>query len=411
MMEPIQPRPTRSTIDQRSDQEILTDLQTFKPVDGSERNIWAFWDTGLANCKPWCQRNIISWVRRHQDWTVRVVDMVEGSANHWSRYISEPALFLPRSLLQPPSPGTTASNTHLGAHMGDLMRLPLLYLHGGVWLDVGFMLFRGLDDLCWNKLADPQDDQEMMGFKMTISDEIAMFFNGLIAARKGCLGVKYWHDIYLACWEDGAPGTAGMSRHPLLRHLPRYEVPNSNGGPPEFEYGPYFDYISHMFCVERLRHIRDPVLSWDGPAYFAKHVLLYECITEVYWAQHLTQWSGRRQFELLSRPRDGAAHNEAYKEAEDFVEGILAMSSTMKFSHGLLSKQREYLARIWDEPGNADADRAPGTWAAHLRWASVYFDQTRHLEPLLFPVRADALLTGGLLEAHGEPHLHWEAEH
>ncbi|POR39589.1 Uncharacterized protein TPAR_00238 [Tolypocladium paradoxum] len=392
--------------DKRSDEEILADLQTFKPVDpSSEKNIWAFWDRGLAACKPWCQRNIIGWARRHDpSWTVRVLDMVEGSPNHYSRYMSDTIKFFPEAFLR-----KTMKGPHVAPHAADLVRLPLLYLYGGVWIDVGFMLFRGLDDMCWNKLGDPQNPLELAGFKMTISDEVGMFWNGLIAARKGCVAVKYWHDIFVKVWE-GTERTTGMSNHALLRHLPRYEVPSSTGEPPAFEYANFVDYLAQMFCLERLRHTRDPSLAWDGPAFFAERVLLYECVSEAYWAQALTHWDGRRQFDMLSRQREGGggADDQAWKEAEAFVSGILATSSTMKLSHGLVTDQREYLARIWDEPANADADRAPGTFAAHLRWASVHFEQSKELEPLWLRVREDALLTGGLLEVQGETHPHWE---
>ena len=389
-----------------SDDQIVADLHNFKPVDpNSERNIWAFWDRGLAACKPWCQRNIVGWVRRHgRLWTVRVLDMVDGSPNHYSRYIPNTSAFFPDAFLK-----QTMLGTHVAPHAADLLRLPLLHLYGGVWLDVGFMLFRNMDDLCWEKLEDPGNPLEIAGFRMTISPEIGMFWNGFIAARKGSVAVKHWHDIFVKVWE-GTNSTAGMSGNILLRHLPRYEVPSSTDEPPAFRYADFVDYLAQMFCLERLRHLKDPALDWDGPAFFSDGILLYECVTEVYWAQHLTHWNGRKQFEMLSRQRDGAEHDEGYKEAEDFVAGILDTSSTMKLSHGLVTEQREYLARIWDEPENANADVQPTTFAAYLRWASVHFHQTRELTPLPLPLREDALLTGGLLEAVGNPHPHWQSE-
>ncbi|KND93675.1 hypothetical protein TOPH_01648 [Tolypocladium ophioglossoides CBS 100239] len=394
--------------DNRSDEEILADLQTFKPVDpGSEKNIWAFWDRGLAACKPWCQRNVIGWARRHDaSWTVRVLDMVDGSPNHYARYMPSTAEFFPEAFL-----AKTMKGTHAAPHAADLVRLPLLYLYGGVWLDVGFMLFRGLDDLCWDQLADAQTALQLAGFKMTISDEAGLFWNGFIAARRGCVAVRHWHDIFVKVWE-GAESATGMSSHALLRHLPRYEVPSSTGAPPAFAYASFVDYLAQMFCLERLRHTRDASVAWDGPAFFADRVLLYECASEVYHAQALTHWDGRRQFDMLRRQREGGgaggADDEGWRESEAFVSGILATSSTMKLSHGLVTHQREYLARIWDDPANADADRAPGTFAAHLRWASVHFQQRKALVPLRLPLREDALLAGALLEAQGETHPHWQ---
>ncbi|OAT01394.1 uncharacterized protein BDCG_17059 [Blastomyces dermatitidis ER-3] len=151
-----------------------------------------------------------------------------------------------------------------------------------------------------------------------------------------------------------------------------------------------------MFCLERIRHLEDPTIAWDGPAWFSRKVLLFECVSEVYWVQHLTHWDGRKQFDMLSRRQEGSERGEAYKEASQFVQAILDTSSTMKLSHGIVTEQREYLARIWDEERNKDADISPGTFAAHLRWASENFKQARPLVPLLLPVREDGLLKGGL---------------
>lgn len=385
--------------DKRSDNEIFADLQTYKPVDrASERNIWAFWDQGIAASKPWCQRNIIGWVRRHSPrWSVRVLDMVEGSPNHYSKYFSDPETLFPTAFLQ-----RNMIGKYVGPHAADLIRLPLLYLYGGVWLDVGFLLFRDLDDLCWQTLTDPLSPFELAGFKMTRNPSLAMFWNGFIAARKGSQAIKHWHDIFFRIW-DGRTSCKGMHSHPLLRHLPRYEVPSSKGQPPAFTYENFVDYLAQMFCLERLRHFCDPTKDWDGPQFFEAKVLLFECVSEVYWAQHLTHWDGRKQFNMLSCIREET--EPGFLEAEKFVQEILSTSSTMKLSHGLVTEQREYLARIWSEPGNEDADHRAGTFAAYLRWASVYFQQTKSLTRVQLPVYEKAILTGRLLQTVGEPHL------
>lgn len=73
--------------------------------------------------------------------------MVEGSPNHYANYVPNATEFFPESFLK-----SAMTGTHSAPHAADLIRLPLLNMYGGVWIDVGFMLFRGLDDLCWNKL-------------------------------------------------------------------------------------------------------------------------------------------------------------------------------------------------------------------------------------------------------------------
>lgn len=123
-------------------------------------------------------------------------------------------------------------------------------------------------------------------------------------------------------------------------------------------------------------------------------------MTEAYWAQRLTTWDGRKQYELLNLPRGENGLKRA-KEAEALVQGILSMSSTMKVSHGLVTAGREYLAEIWDKSEHHDADIRPETFAAYLRGASGTFEQRKELVPLKMPVIEKALLQAGITEVVG----------
>ncbi|KAL8745346.1 MAG: hypothetical protein Q9190_002507 [Brigantiaea leucoxantha] len=379
--------------DQRSDSEILSQLQTFQPVTDSEKNVWAFWDKGLLNSPPWNQRNVISWVRRlGPEWTVRVLDRVEASPVHISLFVD--AKDFPEAFNE-----NTMTGPHIGPHTADLIRLPLLYRYGGVWLDVGFMLFRHLDDICWNTLADPDTSFEMAGFKVTFDARTSMIFNGFIAAKRGNPCIKYWHDIFLKCWE-GTTTTEGMHKHPLLAHLPKYEPPGAN---PFFTYAQFVDYMAQVFCLERLRNLEDPSADWDGPEYFEKKILLFDCGKEIYWAMRMTMWDGRRQFNLLATAKEGNVNRseQAYRDAEAFVEGILQNSSTLKLSHGLVIPGREYLATIWDQKENHDADVKEGTWAAYLRWASENYCASWKMARVKMPPIEEARQVGGILEVVG----------
>ncbi|KAF7505013.1 hypothetical protein GJ744_001467 [Endocarpon pusillum] len=63
----------------RSDDEIFKSLTQYTSVT-SEKNIWAFWDSGFRNVPAWCQRNVLNWVRLcSPSWTVRVLDSVSKS--------------------------------------------------------------------------------------------------------------------------------------------------------------------------------------------------------------------------------------------------------------------------------------------------------------------------------------------
>ena len=121
----------------------------------------------------------------------------------------------------------------------------------------------------------------MAGFKVTLSKEIGMIFDGFVAARKGNPYIKYWHDTFSKVWE-GVTTTSGMHKHPLLQYLPVYEPASANGLQSPFKYAQFVDYIAQIFCLERLRYLRDPSTGWDGPEYFENKVLLFDCMEEIY---------------------------------------------------------------------------------------------------------------------------------
>ena len=400
----FKPGPTRedlilipdSSLDLRPEVDIASQLHSYQPII-SERNIWAFWDKGFSNSPPWTQRNVISWVRRlGPSWTVRVLDRVEGSPLNVKNYVDD--AYFPETFNT-----QTMTGPHVGPHASDLLRLPLLYLYGGIWCDVGTFLFRHVDDICWNMLEDPSSPFEMAGFLIEFRPEVGMMFNGFIAARKGNGFVKRWHDIFLRVWE-GRTDTSGVHAHPLLRHLPGYRPPVEKLSATDLtvSYGSFLDYLAQNLCFERLRHSKDPSDGWDGPDYFENKIFFMDAMQEVYYAQKLTMWDGQVQFDLLATPREGGSDDELRKKAEAFVEDVMANSCTMKLSHGLPSG-KEYLAALWDKPENHEADIRPGSFGEYLRYGSVHFEQKRPLNRFVMPPDNDEVLIGGVTEVLGEP--------
>ena len=107
-------------LDPRTDAEITDSLRTHIPVK-SERNVWAFWDSGLDNLHPWCHRNILGWVRRlGPSWTVRLLDNVPGSANHLHTFVG------PENFPNTFNEGTL-SGRYKAQHASDFMRLAVIY--------------------------------------------------------------------------------------------------------------------------------------------------------------------------------------------------------------------------------------------------------------------------------------------
>jgi len=81
----------------RSDDEILSSLTQHVPVS-SEKNIWAYWHAGLHVMPPWCQRNIVGWVKINPGWTIRVLDTVPDSPNHALKFV--PPEMLPETFVK-----------------------------------------------------------------------------------------------------------------------------------------------------------------------------------------------------------------------------------------------------------------------------------------------------------------------
>lgn len=167
--------------DTRSDDAILDSLEAHAPIS-SEKNVWAFWDGGVRDMPAWCQRSAVGWVRLlGPSWTVRVLNTVPDSPNYALKWIS--AEHLPRSFVDGTMGGKWAAQ-----HQSDLCRTALLYLYGGVWIDVGCILLRHLDDVCWNQLEDPKSPYEV-SLHLMYADVIN---NHFIASRKGNELIKRW---------------------------------------------------------------------------------------------------------------------------------------------------------------------------------------------------------------------------
>lgn len=339
-------------------------LQTYQPVT-SEKNVWAFWHSGWMEMRPWCQRNIINWVRRlGPEWTVHVLDDVENSPNNLSRFVPPsyfPDTFNQKGIVGPPQ------------HVSDLLRLPLLFLHGGVWMDVGMLLLRHLDDICWRVVENQDSSYEMAGVLMPLRAETGTMLNGFIASRRGNEMIQRWHAIYCFLWE-GKVTADGFHTHILLAHLPPLDVQVAELGCPPLlipKEG-LGDYLAHFLALERLQKLQDPNDGFDGAEYFAKNILLLKAVDHVYYAQKITGWDGRRQYDLLAT-RINDMNAPLHAEATRFVHDVLSHSALMKLSHGPPCG-KENLASIWDEEAHADDDAAEGTFADYLRHGSVYWD-------------------------------------
>lgn len=107
----------------------------------------------------------------------------------------------------------------------------------------------------------------------------------------------------------------------------------------------------------------------------------------------MTDWDGKKSFELLSRKRD-ERHPDG--EAEKLVQYLIAQCCMMKVSHGIKT-QMTPLAELWDDHPGADAEE--GTFASYLRWASIHLEQTRQVTPIkVEPSTEGVVVRVGVLE-------------
>lgn len=375
-----------SQLDARSDEAIISTLLQFQPIT-SEKNVWTFWDTGFWEMRPYVRRNIIGWVRRlGLDWTVRVLDHVEGSALNVN-------IFLNASEFHDAFNNRTMTGPYVGAHSGDVIRLPLLYHYGGVWMDAGTTLFRHMDSICWKVLEDPTTPYEIAGISTGTDTGNDVIMNGFIAAKKGNGFIRRWHDVYLEIWK-GRTDCTDLQDHPLLRPVKKVEVPPAMQAKFGIDNKLMNDYVAHSLSFKRIRMLDDPT-GFNGPQYWEKHAFVL-AVQETFTAQILCQFDGQRQFDLLSLPRESMAPADRDPAAENLVHELLSHASTMKLSHGLKNNKLVHLSKLWDLPENADADIEPGTFAAYLRWGSIHLEQTRSIEPQAIKCSPEVLRAGVL---------------
>ncbi|KAL3423500.1 capsule polysaccharide biosynthesis protein [Phlyctema vagabunda] len=355
-----------------SDAQIFTELNSFQPIT-SEKNVWAFWDKGLDAMYPSYRHTVLNWVRKlGPSWTVRIVDLAQGSPNNIYNFISKD--WFPDCFNE-----QTMDGPHAAQHAADLVRLPLLFVYGGVWMDVGNMLHTHLDRLFWNALSAPDSPYEMGAWIISgqIRRQWGSFGNYMLAARKGCIFIKNWHDGYKELWKDRT-NAEGFHKLPLIQDIGLAE------GMADWDFKEKVkamsDYVAQMLIGDRTRNMLDVSTGWNGREFFNNKVFMVEGIYNGVLAAIKTDFDGRRQVELLTT----SLHEpdvEKRRAAEAFVIEMLEESHMYKVYHnsggglpalGDLIKMEEF----------RDADHRPATFAEMYRYGTVHWESTREVERL-----------------------------
>lgn len=78
-------------------------------------------------------------------------------------------------------------------------------------MDVGCLLIRHIDRICWDVLADPDSPYEI-AVPVLYGQTIA---NHFVAARKNNVFIEKWHQLFMHLW-NGRTHQQGISDNPLL---------------------------------------------------------------------------------------------------------------------------------------------------------------------------------------------------
>ncbi|KAM0548800.1 hypothetical protein ACHAPJ_009797 [Fusarium lateritium] len=352
--------------DTRSTEDILASLNTYTPVT-SEKNIWAFWHSGLMDMPGWCQRNVADWVRIcGPSWTVRVLDTVPGSPNHALKFASED--LLPEAFVK-----GTMDGPYVGPHSMDFLRGSLLFEYGGIAMDVGCILLRDLDRVCWNQIADPKSPYEV-AVPVMYGQTIANHFT---ASRKDDPFILRWHKLFLHLWGI-RNNYLGMSSSPALAFVKDIDFSEAEGWAWDFKIDPQslLEYISQVMCWRRLTMLEDTGDGFNGSQYWQEKILGIDPRTENWLAEDIVGFaSGQRLYDLFNLRLDSDPESEDFKQAHKLVWNLLSRSSWQKVTHGKGLTHAPHLGSIWDE--NDGKDSEPGTFGDLLRWGSVNLRQKR----------------------------------
>ncbi|OWO99359.1 hypothetical protein B2J93_8756 [Marssonina coronariae] len=163
---------------------------------------------------PSYQQTVVDWVRKlGRSWTVRIVDLAEDSPNNVYKFVGR-GWFLECFNQQ------TMNGPHAAQHAADLVRLPLLYVHGGVWMDVGNMLLMHLDHRFCDALSAHHSPYEMGAWVISgqVRKQWGSFGNYMLAARKGDAFIENCHNGYKELWK-GRTNAEDFHKLPLIQDI------------------------------------------------------------------------------------------------------------------------------------------------------------------------------------------------
>jgi hypothetical protein len=192
------------------------DLTYCAPLTDNPKRLWAYWKEGPKHLTLFVNQNLHTWkhIVDKGGWEIRVLHDADPTS---SCYVTN---FIPRDMLP-----RTFEDMYPQIS-SDSVRLALLRLHGGIYMDATIILLQDLDTLFWDRINLPDGDPQ----KIIIGGFHNDWFNQpgtrngielwMLAAKPHEPLVVAWHDLFLKVMNDTATpyvyNTTSKEIHPLL---------------------------------------------------------------------------------------------------------------------------------------------------------------------------------------------------
>jgi hypothetical protein len=159
------------------------------PLTENPKRLWAIWNTGAENMPIFAKETVKMW--RHitgPDWEIRVVHTNYNHSDdpcYYLNYVSSD--MVPKRMKE-----------MIPQHQADSVRLALIRVHGGVYMDISVILLHPLESIFWENLTLPKshpNNSALGGFFMWNAQK--MFEVWMFAALPEEPIIVAWHDLYL----------------------------------------------------------------------------------------------------------------------------------------------------------------------------------------------------------------------
>lgn len=161
------------------------------------------------------------------------------------------------------------------------------------------------------------------------------------------------------------------------------------------------NYIGQCVAWIRVALLKEPGPDgFDGPAYYARHVLVFDALREDWAAEMTVGFRGEDMFRVFTTRRDGDPQSEEFQRAYKCAWRLVTQSSLQKITHGKGLTHDMHAGALLDLEENQGKDCEEGTFGELLRYASVHLEQTRERIEYVEPEFPDEsmFIHKGLLE-------------